>query len=311
MKKSLHQKLIHGIRHVTPLGLRQKIGPILAKVYYADRLYLRPNSKRPTILSIEETINTIIKEKLSVIRFGDGEISLIEGIDLPFQKRNNDLVEKLEEIIKVNHSNLLICIPGMWGNLSIFEPYAYHFIMHYMYRYNHVWSSLLSYTYTYGDTNFTRHYLAYKDKTKAAVLFSKIFSIWESRDVVLVEGAKSRLGVGNDMFEKTTSLVRILCPPENAYTVYDKIKSEVLKHDKEKLILISLGPTAKVLAYDLFKEGYRVIDIGHIDMEYEMFLRKEKKQVKVPYKYFNEINERTPEDCNDPRYVSEIVATIK
>lgn len=33
--------------------------------------------------------------------------------------------------------------------------------------------------------------------------------------------------------------------------------------------MISLGPTATVLAYDLFKAGYQAIDFGHVDVEYE------------------------------------------
>jgi hypothetical protein len=79
---------------------------------------------------------------------------------------------------------------------------------------------------------------------------------------------------------------------------------------KEKLILLSLGPTAKILGLELFQQGYRVIDIGHIDMEYEMFLRKEPLLTKVPHKYFNEINERNPVDCTDPIYLSQIITTI-
>jgi glycosyltransferase family protein len=311
MKKSLAQKIIGGIRNKTPLSVRQKIGPILARVYYVDRLYFRPWQKKPHVKSIEETIDSILSNKLSVIRFGDGEISLIEGIDLPFQKRDAELVEKLEALIKIDVPGLLICIPGMWGRLDMFAPYAYHFIMHFMYRYNHVWDKILSYSYTYGDTNFTRHYLAYKDKSRANTLFKKIFQIWDAKDVVLIEGEKSRLGVGNDMFENCKSLQRILCPAENAYSKYEEIKKEALKIDKHFLILISLGPTAKVLAYDLFVAGYRALDIGHIDMEYEMYLRKEQKQVKVPYKYFNEINERSPEDCTDEKYLSQIIAHIQ
>jgi hypothetical protein len=65
------------------------------------------------------------------------------------------------------------------------------------------------------------------------------------------------------------------------------------------------------LAYDLFLLGYRVIDIGHIDMEYEMFIRKEEKLTKVPYKYFNEINERNPEVCLDAEYINQIIAKIE
>ncbi len=310
MKKSLLQKSIHHVRTLTPLFLRQKIGPVLAYLYYAHRIFLQPKSQQPKILSIPETINVILKKRLSVIRFGDGEISLLDGLDLPFQEKDLDLIKKLEQVIRVNDPELLICIPGMWGKLDIFAPYAYHFIMHHMYRYNHTWKNLLSTTQIYGDTNVTRHYLAYNDKKNAGEIFKKIFTIWENENAVLIEGSKSRLGVGNDMFTNAKSLKRILCPPENAYSRYNEILRETLKLPKETLILLSLGPTAKVLAYELFTQGYRVIDIGHIDMEYEMFLRKEIKQVKVAHKYFNEINERNPEECKDEIYLSQIIITI-
>lgn len=310
MKKSLPQKVIDRIRNKTPLSLRQKIGPILAYVYYVDRLYLRPNQPKPKVLSIEATIDTIIKNNLSVIRFGDGEISLIDGLDLSFQKKNQKLIKELESIIKVDNEKLLICIPGMWKSLDIFSPYAYHFIMHHLYRYDHIWKSLLDYKKTYGDTNVTRHYLAYKDKSKSDIIFKKIFSLWSNADVALIEGSKSRLGVGNDMFDNVKSMKRILCPPENAYEKYEDILKEALSVPKDTLILLSLGPTAKVLAYNLFVQGYRVLDIGHIDMEYEMFIRNETKQVRVAHKYFNEINERNPENCTDKKYLQEIITSI-
>jgi hypothetical protein len=53
-----------------------------------------------------------------------------------------------------------------------------------------------------------------------------------------------------------------------------------------------------------------VIDVGHIDMEYEMFLHQYKILTKVPYKYFNEINERNPEECTDETYVQQIITVI-
>jgi glycosyltransferase family protein len=309
MKKSLPQRLIHSVRNSTPLSLRQKIGPILGRVYYAHRLYIE--KKKPHILSIESTITTILEKNLSVIRFGDGEIALIDGTSLAFQKYDEKLASRLEDVIRSDEKNMLICIPGMWGRLEKLEPYAYHFVMHHMYRQRHIWNSLLSSNRVYGDTNMTRHYLAYKDNSNAGFLFKKIFTLWEGKNVVLVEGSGSRLGVGNDMFNNVASLERILCPPENAFASYEKILTEVKKQDKTKLVLISLGPTAKILAYDLFKDGFRVLDIGHIDMEYEMYLRKQKLQTKVDYKYFNEINERSPAPCTDQNYIKQIISTIQ
>ena len=41
----------------------------------------------------------------------------------------------------------------------------------------------------------------------------------------------------------------------------------MLKIAKNTLILISLGPAASVISYDICKLGYQSIDIGHSDTE--------------------------------------------
>ena len=308
MKKNIVQKIINTIRQATPLEIRQKIGPFIAETH--NYFHNLQSTKKPIVLSINETLTCILENNLSVIRFGDGEITLMDDHDLSFQKKNKELSEKLEAIIKSKHEGLLICIPGIWGNLSGFEDYARLFIIHHLYRQHHIWKKLLSDETVYGDAYITRHYLGFKDKSHAHTTFKKFFQLWDSRDIVLIEGSKSRLGVGNDIFANVKSLQRILCPTEDAYLKYFEIKQEATKVNKNKLILIALGPTAKVLAYELFLLGYRVIDIGHIDMEYDMFIRNEVTQKKVPYKYFNEINERTPEDCTDSKYLEQILVTI-
>ena len=105
------------------------------------------------------------------------------------------------------------------------------------------------------------------------------------KDVLIIEGEKTRVGIGNDLLNNCKSIRRIICPVTNAFSVYDKILESTLKFDKNILILIALGPTATVLAYDLYKHNYRAIDIGHIDIEYELFLRKAKHTLKIPNKY--------------------------
>ena len=306
MKKNFSQRFLHQIRSATPLFLRQKIGPMIAFLVY----FFSNKSNRPHVLSINDTLDHIIKKELSVVRFGDGEITLLDDQDLSFQQQDLLLSKRLELIFRSNNEKLLLCIPGIWGDLDVFEKYAKKFIVHHLYRQAHIWNSLLSKKVTYGDAYITRHYLAFRDKASAGATFKKFFSIWNNKDVVLIEGFQSRVGVGNDIFSNTNSVKRILCPAENAFSKYDQILNEAKKISKDKLILVALGPTAKVLAYDLFILGYRVIDIGHIDMEYDMFIRKHTTQIKVPYKYFNEINERNPEDCNDKVYLSQITATI-
>ena len=302
--------MISKIRNLFPLPLRRAIGPYVAYIFYKFNLLFRPNRQRPGVLSIERTINEIIGKNLSVIRFGDGELSLIDNQDLGFQTRNPVLAKRLLEIIQSNDPGLMLCIPGMWENIDGFNKREFWFALHHTFRYTSTWLKILDPNRVYGDTFITRLYLTFKDKARSGDLFKKIFSLWQNRDTILIEGEKSRLGVGNNMFRNTKSLRRILAPAENAFSRYEEIKAEALKIDKNCVILLSLGPTAKVLAYDLYKLGYRVIDIGHIAMEYEMFLRGETKIIKVPGKYFNEINERNPGECNDKDYQSEIIARI-
>ena len=93
------------------------------------------------------------------------------------------------------------------------------------------------------------------------------------RDVILVEGERTKQGIGNDLFNNTKSIKRIICPRKNSFQVYNKILNTILKFNKKYLILISLGPNATILSYDLCKIGYQAVDIGHINLEYKFFLR--------------------------------------
>lgn len=304
--------ILNTVRKNTPLWLHWKIGPYIAYVVYWFRMYILRNKDAPKILSVIDTLDLIIKNNLSVIRFGDGEMSIMQKSDLGFQKTSHDLAARLRDILKKNLPNLLICIPGLFGKLEDFAGDAYWFALHHQLRYRNEWLEMLSTSQIYGDTLITRPYLAYKNSVRkeSGEVFRKIFSIWNGKHVVLIEGAKSRLGVGNDMFKHAASISRILGPAENAYAKIDEIRQQAMKVNKDNLILLALGPAAKVLAYDLFLAGYRVIDIGHVDMEYEMFIRQEPIETKVRYKYFNEINERDPEECTDPEYIKQIIAKI-
>ena len=78
------------------------------------------------------------------------------------------------------------------------------------------------------------------------------------------------------------------------------------------MILLAIGPTATILAYDLYKEGYQAIDIGHVDIEYEWFLRQAKTKIKIENKYVCEAGAgQNVGDIQDEKYLSEIKAIIR
>ena len=89
-----------------------------------------------------------------------------------------------------------------------------------------------------------------------------------------------------------------------------------LRQPQDRLVLIALGPTATILAYDLYLAGYQAVDIGHIDLYYEKMLRNLERldYVTIPYKYCNadEVGDekRIIPDVEDATYKSQIVAKI-
>ena len=81
---------------------------------------------------------------------------------------------------------------------------------------------------------------------------------------------------------------------------------------RSRLILLALGQTATVLAYDLAKEGFWAIDIGHVDVEYEWFLRGAKDKIKIAGKYVQEANDKEEDmsEIVDSNYLKQIVCRV-
>lgn len=129
---------------------------------------------------------------------------------------------------------------------------------------------------------------------------------------MLVEGELSRVGGGNDLFDNAASVRRILCPAENAFDCYGEILETICKHAKSSdLIFMALGPTATVLAYDLFQRGYWAVDAGHIDLEYEWMKLGTTEKVKISGKYVNEVkNGNMVDSIQDEKMLSQVVAKV-
>lgn len=164
----------------------------------------------------------------------------------------------------------------------------------------------------FGDTQISRPYVAYKNSNKVKRIFPELKKIWDGKDVIIVEGSKTRLGIGNDLFDNSLSIKRILAPAKNAFSCYQLILREVVKIYKGELLLLALGPTATVLAYEFSKLNMRALDLGHIDIEYEWFLRGSHGHDAISGKYTNEAEGGDEvDDCLDENYLKEIAVRIE
>lgn len=268
----------------------------------------------PKIASVEETVTELVKGKKSLARFGDGEFSAIAGrVRHRFQSETDEgLQQRLMEVLQSEEENLLIGLADNYGSLEAYTDQAKREIRRYLapkVRREHL--ELLKPGRTYYNAYVTRPYVMYEDREgpAAAERFLALRQIWNQRDCIFVEGCCTGLGVGNDLFQNARSIRRIIGPAENAFNRYEQILECCLSQEKGALFLLALGSAATILAYDLCRAGFQAVDVGHVDLEYEWFLRGEGQRTLVPGKYNNEMEpDQTLLPIADEEYLSQRIA---
>lgn len=287
---------------------------VMSTVYH-----LKNPKPRLKIMTPRKSIKYIEKTRCSVARFGEGEFELIlwSERNLGFQEHNDELTKRLEEVLASQNPNLLICIPyalnNIWGRTQESRNFWYYWSERKDQR-KLITDLIRSYhgtKYIFGDTQISRPYIAWKTSKNADIMFPRLKKLWEGKDIIIVEGVKTRLGVGNDLFSGAKSIKRILGPATNAFDHIDEIREKIVSIRKDELVILALGPTATILAADLAECGIQAIDIGHIDIEYEWYLRKATGHDRIPGKFTNEAAQGNQvDDCDDAWYNSQIVARI-
>lgn len=245
----------------------------------------------PKILSIEQTIDRLLQdESLSMCRFGDGELHMLEYYNIGFQSHHPLLKEKLLDVLKLKNERCMVCLSQPLSNFNNLRFGAKLFWIYSISQYYSKYRRLLNYDYLYGNTFISRPYIDAKDKSNVGVIFNKLKNLWSGKNVLIVEGEYTRLGVGNDLFDDASQVRRITTLSKNAFSVYDQIKAAIVAAwQPGDVVIMALGPTATVLAYELSAQGIRCMDVGHIDIEYEWFRSGVKKKSNVKGKYVNEV----------------------
>lgn len=262
------------------------------------------------ILDSMESIQYIIDNHCSLSRFGDGEFDSIIGSGGDYQHPSTRLSKMLLECLQSNLPNHQVAIPLTIKNKIKGEP-AINFWSLFVLKHHRNFRKWLSEDRFYLDSLLSRFYYIQKNKELCAGHIELIKKIWDNKDVVIIEGCKTRSGIGNDLYSNTKSIKRILGPALSGFDKYDDIYSFVKTNVPiNNLILLSYGIAATVLAYEFAKLGYQAIDIGHLDIEYEWYRLRAKDRVAIPGKYTNEVvNGNYPSDKDiDPIYYQQIIA---
>lgn len=235
------------------------------------------------VYTIEETIEELIHTEKSMVRFGDGEITMIRGRSLKLQQVQPEIIEGLKRILGYHYDAMIVTIPEIFGDLNIYRKESRQFWKDHLLFSRKIYEKYCNPSKIYFNTSVSRFYYAFnsEEKCKCGKWIEGIKQIWKNKDVIVVEGERTHNGVGNDLLDTAKSVERIIGPSSNAYEKLDEIMDCCRNYPKDRLFLISLGVAAKFLTEKLFLEGYRVLDIGNLDMEYEWYLKRATGKEKI------------------------------
>lgn len=209
----------------------------------------------PNVKSIEDTLNELIVSKRSLVRYGDGEFTICFNEDIPFQSANARLRSLMINILKKEQEHCMICIVDAKQEMT--TSYSIEFWS------KNIWpvSILLNRKNTYYNANIFRH--LQKEN------FDVLKSIWKNRDILLIIGENSRFKFVEELFNEVKSVDYLYAKALNAFDEYEQLINSVIQNTpKTTLVLMSLGPTATVICFELSTQGYQAIDIGHFTNQY-------------------------------------------
>ena len=202
------------------------------KIFWKDFVVDKKNIK---FLDINSTIDYLKKNPISFGRIGDGEIYLYLGYDLDFQNYNKFFVEKMEEIFEMKNPNFLLGIPN-----AIFKR-----------------EKELPYPEYWRTTKIFLNYKLKRDKIYGDSLIThsskELETLWNNKKILLV--AKQN-------FINAENFIKI--PEKNALDYFEEIKNQILNFNKPyDIVLLSCGPCATIMSYELSKSGILAYDVGH------------------------------------------------
>ena len=289
------------------MSIKRWIKDVLALMDYV--LY-RAGIKKCSIqvYSIEETIEELIHTDKSMVRFGDGEITMIRGRSLKLQKVKPEIIEGLKRILGYQYDGMVVTIPEIFDDLSIYRKESRQFWRDHLLFSRKTYEKYCNKDKIYYNTSVSRFYYALADKSKCGQWIEGIRQIWKDKDVVVVEGERTHNGVGNNLLDTARSVKRIIGPASDAYEKLDEIIECCREYPKDRLFLVSLGVAAKFFTERMFLEGYRVLDIGNLDMEYEWYLKNTEQKEQISK--HNVIGQSANERVGYQKYLGEITKLI-
>ncbi len=268
--------------------------------------------ERWNIKTTKETIEKII-QGYSISRYGDGEFDIaFRKKELYFQEYDSELSKYLREILNSNLEKLLVAIPRTLIEIKNLKENEKYFWSRYYLKQKEKLEKNISKDKVYFDSMISRFYMPYINPEENIESIDKLIKYFSNKKILIIEGENTRFGLGNSLLKNSSEIQRIILPDRNGFRKYKEVIEFTLENfTRDNIILIALGPTATVLAYEFSKEGYQALDIGHLDVEYEWYLLKAKTKVDLQYKTVSEVSEFKEKEILDKKLEDLYLKQIK
>lgn len=226
--------------------------------------FSRAGFKEDNFLNSRETLNFLSSNKKSIIRWGDGESFILLGGDIYFQKYDNKLHSYLIKIVKDYYKSdcpYLLAIPNIYLRKSLKELNAI--------GKGGVWKNT-RYVYKrffckskiYGEALLFRMNYSLSNK--------EISKLWDEAENIIFIHPDEKVFKDFKTRYSNCNIFFIKIPSKNAFSEYENILNEVKNkifnnnlNTNNLRILLSAGPTARTLVYDLSKMGFICYDLGN------------------------------------------------
>lgn len=187
--------------------------------------------------------------RLSIARFGDGELRLATGGAATSQKADQRLAAELRDILE-HYDGFIVGIPTFAAtpNKATWEKYRRSPFLE-MFRQD-----------LYGSAFITRPDNAPWIDTPT--YWQAVRELWRDKNVVLVAGTSKSLTPATLEGARSVEVVEV--PERDAYSVIDETAEKI--SDAADLVILCAGAAATCLAARLDARGIHALDLGHIGM---------------------------------------------
>lgn len=194
----------------------------------------------------------------SLIRWGDGEVTLINGVSISYQSSSEELKRKLLEVILNYDDNLIVASPSMFIEQSLLSLATSKKLK--------IWFKTRAFYLKYRREMNYSHADAFGFRNESGQLYAPLLKevCLKKRRVYLLTSSASDLKLVESFLDYNCTVKLIEVPSKNSYESYSSVVNIFKNLNLEDSIFISsAGPLTKAIAMEFVSRNLQLIDLGH------------------------------------------------